>query len=240
MKLVKSALKLLARPIGYLAVFLLRFAGRLNLRVSEKYLVSSHLLRSGSPLHPNKAIFIRTLSEFDQLPLQVVETGTSAWGADSTRLWDEYVRIAGGLVLTVDIRPDPSLLLQNKVSKSTKFFISDSVEFLEGLAKRNFVADLIYLDSFDVDWDDPLPAEEHGRKEFEIAKSLIRIGGIILIDDTPTHQFAKQLGIVTASDEHGTKSIVRGKGAKALSAITDDPRFEILNHEYAVAIKRIS
>jgi hypothetical protein len=140
----------------------------------------------------------------------------------------------------VDIRPDPSLLLQNKVSKSTKFFISDSVEFLEGLAKRNFVADLIYLDSFDVDWDDPLPAEEHGRKEFEIAKSLIRIGGIILIDDTPTHQFAKQLGIVTASDEHGTNSIVRGKGAKALSAIADDPRFEILNHEYAVAIKRIS
>ena len=161
MKLVKTALKLLARPIGYLAVFLLRFAGRLNLKVSEKCLVGSHLLRSGSPLHPNKAIFIRTLSEFGHLPLQVVETGTSAWGADSTRLWDEYVRIAGGLVLTVDIRPDPSLLLQNKVSKSTESFV-------------------------------------------------------------------------------GTISTERGKGVKALSAIADDPRFEILNHEYAVAIKRIS
>ena len=123
MKLVKTALKLLARPIGYLAVFLLRFAGRLNLKVSEKYLVASHLLRSGGRLDPNKAIFIRTLSEFGHLPLQVVETGTSAWGADSARLWDEYVRIAGGLVLTVDIRPDPSLLLQNKVSKSTKSFV---------------------------------------------------------------------------------------------------------------------
>jgi hypothetical protein len=123
MRLVESALKLLTRLIGYPATFLFRFVERVNLRVSERHLVTPHLLQSGGRLDPNRASFIRTLSEFDQLPLQVVETRTSAWGANSTRLSDKYVRTEGGTVITVDICSDPSLLLQSKVSQSTESFV---------------------------------------------------------------------------------------------------------------------
>jgi hypothetical protein len=155
-------------------------------------------------------------------------------------LWDEYVRLAGGKVLSADIRQEPSLILKRKVSQSTQFFVSDSVEFLADLANEHCQADLIYLDSFDVDWENPSPAEEHGGKEFEIAKTIIRVGGIILIDDTPTKNHAERLGINNSAEHHLDYPTVRGKGALALQMILNDPRFVIICHEYAVAIKRIS
>lgn len=240
MRRLKSYLKSFAKPLGNFAVLILRLLGRSKLKVPEKYLVTAHLLRAGNPLHPNKAIFIKILSEFSHKPLQILETGTSAWGADSTRLWDEYVRVAGGRVLSADIRQEPSLILKGKVSQLTQFSVSDSVEFLTDLANNHFQADLIYLDSFDVDWDDPSPAEEHGGKEFEIAKTIVRVGGIILIDDTPTKDFAERLGISNSTEHHLDDPTVRGKGALALKMILNDPRFVIICHEYAVAIKRIS
>ena len=240
MRRIKSLLKKLSQPIGQVAILLLRLAGLLKLRVPPGYLVSAHLIRSGSPLHPNKAIFITALAEFKNSPLQILETGTSAWGADSTRLWDEYVRTSGGQVQTVDIRKEPSEELAAQVSSHTKFTISDSVEFLSNLASQNFTADLIYLDSYDVDWANPTPAEIHGEKEFAIAKKLIRVGGIILIDDTPTQDFAKRMGLNIAAPTIDQPLTIRGKGALALLAIKGDSNFSILSHQYAVAIKRIS
>jgi hypothetical protein len=89
------------------------------------------------------------------------------------------------------------------------------------------------LDSFDVNWDDPEPAEIHGEAEFRIAMNLVRVGGIILIDDTPTSSAAKILG-VTLQDADKT----RGKGGRVLESIQNNPNFEVIFHEYAVAIKR--
>jgi len=240
MSRIKSLLKKTTKPLGYLAILLLRVASRYKIRIPEKYLVAAHLVRAGSPLHPNKAIFIKVLREFEKSPLRIIETGTSAWGADSTRLWDEYVRASGGQVISVDIRTEPSEILRGKVSKKTTFAIADSVVFLADLVNQNYIADLIYLDSFDVDWLDPSPAEQHGAKEFELAKKLIRIGGIILIDDTPTVAAAIQIGVASPTQIDGEPVEIRGKGAEAVKAVRDDPNFIILSHEYAIAIKRIS
>ena len=59
-----------------------------------------------------------------------VETGTSAWGTDSTRLWDNYVTHYGGSFHSVDIRSEPARRLKGQVGKRTRLVTSDSVNFL--------------------------------------------------------------------------------------------------------------
>ena len=66
-------------------------------------LLSSHFSRQNAQ-HPNEGAARLVLCSFGAKPITLVETGTSAWGFDSTRLWDRYVRRFGGLVLSVDKR----------------------------------------------------------------------------------------------------------------------------------------
>jgi hypothetical protein len=238
-KKLKIIVKLFLKPFGYVLIRLVLIGKLLKIPVPVRLLVMSHLMRSGSPGHPNKEVFTTVLQSFDGGPLTILETGTSAWGADSTRLWDLYVQYAGGKVTSVDIRRDPAIYLQGKLSRNTHLMVGDSVEFLRNLEEAFESADLIYLDSFDVDWAQPEPAEIHGEKEFEIAMKLVRIGGVILIDDTPTAAAALRAGIqLEVSTETGAP-IIKGKGARAIQRLRSDTNFEVFFHDYAVAIKRL-
>ena len=67
-------------------------------------------------------------------PARIVETGTSAWGVDSTLLFDSYVRHFGGRFDSVDLRALPSDRLRPVVGPATHLHVGDSVEFLSGLA----------------------------------------------------------------------------------------------------------
>jgi len=219
---------------GVIILKILNFGRILKLPLSVKVLVTAHLMRIGEPRHINAKAFIAVLKYFEGAPLRILETGTSAWGADSTRLWDEYVKYSGGSLKSVDLRPEPKAYLDGKVSSQTQLSVGDSVAFLEKLAQANQPADLIYLDSYDVDWEDPEPAEIHGEAEFKVAMNLIRIGGIILIDDTPTSSAARLIGLSLLDTAR-----TRGKGGRVLQSIRDDPKFEIIYHDYAVAIRRV-
>ena len=225
--------KRLLKFSGTIALKILKSGRIIKLPLSVNGLVTAHLMRIGEPRHTNAKAFMAVLKHFEGIPLHIIETGTSAWGADSTRLWDEYVQYYGGQLKSVDLRPEPSASLRGKLSNHTELSVGDSVAFLEELARKNQLADLIYLDSFDVDWDDPEPAEIHGEAEFKIAMNLVRVGGIILIDDTPTSNAAKILGV--APQDAGR---TRGKGGRVLQSISNNPNFEVIFHEYAVAIKR--
>lgn len=240
MNLIKQIVKTLLKPVGYGLLVVIRTCGLLKIHFSARVLVFAHLLRSGNPGHPNKKAFETVLRNFGGVPLNIVETGTSAWGADSTRLWDEYVRNSGGRVRSVDLRPDPSIHLRGKLSKDTELAIADSVEYLKGLNDNKESVDFIYLDSYDVDWENPEPAELHGEAEFKIAMELVRVGGIVLIDDTPTPGAASRVGIRMNDAVTGGSPSVRGKGAKALQLVEANPNFSILYHDYAVAIRRNS
>jgi hypothetical protein len=235
---IKSIVKALLKPLGIGLLFVVRGFGLIRVPLSPRMLVTAHLLRSGNPGHPNKKAFELVLKNFGGVPLNIVETGTSAWGADSTRLWDEYVRNSGGRVRSVDLRPDPSMQLSGKLSKNTELSIGDSVEFLQSLYDNKESVDLIYLDSYDVDWENPEPAELHGEAEFKIAMELVRVGGIILIDDTPTPDAASRVGVRMNDAVTGVFPLIRGKGAKALQLVEVKPNFSILYHDYAVAIRR--
>lgn len=48
--------------------------------------------------------------------------------------------------------------------------------------------DLIYLDSWDVNWKDPLPSAIHGLNEFLTILPSLKKGSIILVDDTPLNK----------------------------------------------------
>ncbi len=239
MKQAKLIIKILLKPVGFSLLKVVQLGKLFKVPVPVKMLVVAHLCRSGNPNHPNKKAFIEVLRCFEGSSIRILETGTSAWGADSTRLWDQYVQYAGGHVKSVDIRPDPGMKLQGKLSDKSELVVEDSVEFLRSLEEKHESADLIYLDSFDVDWGNPGPAEIHGEEEFKIAMRLVRIGGIILIDDTPTHSAALRAGIELIRAKETVLPMSRGKGARALRLLESNPDFEIFFHEYAVAIKRL-
>ena len=112
----------------------------------------------------------------------IVETGCAAHGTKSTLLWDKFVNIFGGKVLSVDLDGKSVIKTNNLTSDMTKVFHSDSLLYLPTITDK---IDFLYLDSYDVNFLNPLASAEHHLKEFNCIKHLLCKGSIILIDDTP-------------------------------------------------------
>ena len=68
-----------------------------KLRVTNPLdIVTNHFKYWSSLDHPNRKAFEIVVGEINGSAANIVETGTSAWGTDSTRLWDKYVTHYGG------------------------------------------------------------------------------------------------------------------------------------------------
>lgn len=111
-----------------------------------------------------------------------VETGCSAHGTKSTMLWDKFVNNFGGKVLSVDLNEKAVIEARKFVSNKTLIIHNDSLDFLP---KINEPIDFLYLDSYDVDFLNPIDSAQHHLKEFNCIKHLLHQNSIILIDDTP-------------------------------------------------------
>jgi hypothetical protein len=200
-------------------------------------LIKNHFEYWSEPMHINKLIFTKTLEALQGKPAVIVETGTSAWGTDSTRLWDSYIRAFGGSLLSVDIRPEASTRLKWQLSGATQLFIDDSVDFLKSTFQD--CADLFFLDSWDLDLSDPFPSAQHGFNEYLAIKERLSSGNLLLIDDTPC---ALRLGNLTELPPMSQKFIevegaLPGKGALILKDIGLHFNHEIVFHDYALLIK---
>jgi hypothetical protein len=112
----------------------------------------------------------------------IVETGCAAHGTKSTLLWDKFVNIFEGKVNSVDLNQNAVNSTNILTSDKTKVVCSDSLLYLPTLKED---IDFLYLDSYDVDFSNPLPSAMHHLKEFNCVKHLLKKGSIILIDDTP-------------------------------------------------------
>lgn len=113
----------------------------------------------------------------------IVETGCSTnQGTKSTTLWDMFVQKYGGNVYSVDLDSHAVSNANNMTSDKTVVTCSDSVKYLQTFSKS---IDFLYLDSYDVDFNNPLPSAEHHLNEFNAVKHLLHKGSVILIDDTP-------------------------------------------------------
>lgn len=202
-------------------------------------LVDSHFKIWSEPNHINrKGLEIALNKVFDPNPV-ILETGTSAYGTDSSRLFDSFARNFNGYFYSVDINEAPSKRLVNAKSKCTKFFVMDSVDFLKKftILTGHKKADLIYLDSWDVDWNNPYPSARHGKNEIETIKSYIKPGTILIIDDTPNSlEWIPRESRKIALEFMETYGVLPGKGAFFKSAL-EGIRYETLHHAYNIVLR---
>lgn len=196
-------------------------------------LVQLHFFVWSHHKHENVKNFSTVISLLNQKPAIILETGTSAWGTDSTRLWDLYVHRFGGCLKSVDIRTAPSIALQRQIGEQTQFYVQDSVAFLSNY--QGPAPDFVYLDSFDVDWFDPWPAAEHGLAELQAIYPKLKPGSLVLVDDTPL-SLDLMGGDIASHAESGLKR-VHGKGALILRNLDEFPRLKILDHNYSLLLK---
>ena len=186
--------------------------------------------------HPNYNNFSRVIALLEEKPVNILETGTSAWGTDSTRLWDLYVRRFGGHFISVDLRREASRRLMFQVGKDSRLETSDSVKFIENYRGPQF--DFVYLDSWDVDPANPLAAALHGLAEFEALSGHLNSGCLVLIDDTPTELPNEDYVKFPALEKFRVEyQQTPGKGALILSNLNKYPNFKILSHDYSLLLQ---
>lgn len=92
-------------------------------------------------------------------------------------------------VHSVDINPIAVAQARRSVSDRVKLTEGDSVKFLNTLLAE-FLAegktiDLLYLDSFDLDWDYWYPSAAHHLKELCAAMRILTKGTLVVVDDCP-------------------------------------------------------
>lgn len=136
----------------------------------------------------NFDVIFAALAAQGRKPL-IVETGClrlpGNWQGDgqSTFMFDAFARCAGGRVFSVDITPESIASARRACSHSTQLILNDSVAALGALAAGEQQASLLYLDSFDLDVNNPAPSAIHHILELAAARPLIGPGTIIAVDD---------------------------------------------------------
>lgn len=206
-------------------------------------LLEEHFVRHSQPDHINRQSISRTLEELNERPAHILETGSSAWGTNSSRLFDCYVRRFGGSFRTIDIRPEAAIALHSDVAPTSQLIVGDSVQGLQWIAEQEPPKfDLVYLDSFDLDANNPIPSMIHGLAEFLWLEDLTKSGTLILIDDTPRNneQWRRAVGENAQSIMYSSMvgDIASGKGA-LIAALLDSDKFKILDHGYQLLLRRL-
>jgi hypothetical protein len=132
----------------------------------------------------------------------IVETGCSrkdhgllAWGDDgcSTFLFDIFTLPNQGKLFSVDMSPENAAHSESKTSSRVSVTCADSVDYLESLESAHEI-DLLYLDSYDFDPDDPNPSQSHHLKEISAIYSKLKPGCLILVDDAGVQSSNTLLG----------------------------------------------
>lgn len=122
----------------------------------------------------------------------IVETGCSRqsnnFGGDgmSSLIFDAFIQSNGGVFHSVDINPLHVLFAKESTTKA-QIYCGDSVKFLFRLNQKfrseNRYIDLLYLDSFDFDRENPHPSSLHHIMELVSIWPSCRSGTIIAVDD---------------------------------------------------------
>jgi hypothetical protein len=190
--------------------------------------------------HASRATMSKALRSLAGRPAYIIETGTAAWGTQSTLLFFSYVRRFGGQVITIDTRVQPALKTLTLTSKSVKYLVGDSLKVLNRKRVKAFLrsADLIYLDSWDVDLNEPEPSARHGLQEFLAVSPYLKSGALILIDDTPRDQAVWGVQTEAMRKFEGAWGVPIGKGAFILKFLKGSRLYGVLMHEYQVLFVR--
>ncbi len=108
------------------------------------------------------------------------------WEGDgqSTFMFDALVRTCGGTLFSIDVSNESVDSARRVCSSATQLIQNDSVSALHALAEiASGTIDLLYLDSFDLDANNPLPSAIHHGLELTAVRPLIGPGTVVCIDD---------------------------------------------------------
>jgi len=200
-------------------------------------LVNEHFLKHGNTYeHVCYPTFVRLFEEIykrNNPPLIILETGTAAWGTSSTYLFDSYINKYGGKFWSVDINTETTRNTQRYIkSSNTTLVTKSSVDFLKEWVSQhpNEKADIIYLDSLDIIWNDPEESGVYGLEEFNAILPAIGPNTLLLIDDTP-----KDISFLSEGATYFNKTgIMPGKG---MYVIKQNLNADILMHKYQILYK---
>jgi len=146
----------------------------------------------------------------------IVETGAMreppgtprAWSDGcSTWLFDRFVGRHGGQVVSCELDEGRCKDAAAHVSDKVTFLVGDSVRRLRELPPA--CADLLYLDSYDLDWLNPHPSALHHLQEIGSGIHCLKPGGLLLIDDVGLSG-GKGLYVMTWLLRIGAVCIARG------------------------------
>jgi hypothetical protein len=189
--------------------------------------------------HINKDGLKLAIEQMPQDEPFIFETGSSAYGTNSSRLFDSVVQKLGGNFHSTDISSKPSRSLKFQHSKRTQLHICDSVQFIRNqLNDISDKVDLCYLDSFDVDWLNPLPSAEHGLREYLQIRPFLQRGSVLVVDDTPAHlRLIPENYHTFALSFQELYGVLPGKGAFIFKIIKSTEPEKIIHHDYNLVIK---
>lgn len=144
-------------------------------------------------LEKRKETFLKIFQYLESLKKDnylIVETGTMRAENDlagagwSTKMFDEFINYYGGQLISIDISPYNCQFAKSKVSDKTLIICSDSVLGLDYLCRQNISnIDCLYLDSFDVDFNDIHPSSIHHIKELCSIMPKLNEKSLIVVDD---------------------------------------------------------
>lgn len=175
---------------------------------------------AAAPQLAHRAATMRATFEYlDKLtdPLVIIETGSvrlaDNWAGDgqSTILFDRYAAVRNNCqVHTVDNNVAASRECSKLVSDRVQVYCEDSVACLHRLAHQAWPGDtsfLFYLDSFDVDFNQPYPSAVHHLKELVAISPLLRNDSLVVVDDSPAQPRGKGFLVAEYAQAIGAQTL---------------------------------
>jgi hypothetical protein len=213
--------------------------GQLNLihdETTDSYEMFSE--NPGIKKHINYLTFKKLFEEMKDLKNPyILESGMAAYGTNSTYLFNEYVKKYGGFFWSVDLNKDLVEKHKGNMCPATTLVHDDSVSFFKNWSRSHDVADVIYLDSYDLNFYNPIPSGNHGLAEYNALIPVIKKNTLLLIDDTPSTPYWLDTRNNLYNDMcvyYKNNNTMPGKGMFVLNEITNANK---LIHNYQVLYK---
>ena len=141
------------------------------------------------------------------------------WEGDgcSSILFDDFAKRTGSRFISIDKDPAHCALARRHCPRA-QVLCGDSVATLYRLRQRLQQVDFLYLDSYDVDWNNPHPSALHHLKELCAAAPLLGRGAIVFIDDN-TDSSGKALYVKSTLTQHRCKTSLCGLPDRVCDAV---------------------
>jgi hypothetical protein len=211
-----------------------------NLYHDEKTQTYEMFSNVGKPMHLNYLTFKELFKQMNgRKDLTILETGIASAGTQSTYLFNEYIKKYGGSFVSVDINQYLVDSHCNNMCSGTTLVCDDSVKYLNDWVKYNpdKQVDVVYLDSYDLDFDNPQPSAAHGLNEYLAILPSLKNGSLLLIDDTPSIPYwldCRNKLYYEMIDYYSKNNCLPGKGMYVLDI---NKNAEKLLHNYQVLYK---